>query len=438
MEDPRVKATEFSTTMEDLTNALIGEKSPEPGQLQQLACDASAGPLLIVLIRVLTYSCESGHVESDKSKQSGDFRLGIANAEPHYKTGSLADSVVKQILCWQDGVEQQEFAGDVIYGLSGETRGSHLLETIFQSSPDDFYGDVLRCGDFLTLSSLQEYAEHDVSNFVAQTMLRTLRNKEQAESALKVMQKIISNGLAVDPTRKRRGLLWRAAELASKYRVEQDGMLKAIRLGFLTLNQTSDAEPPKGEDASGEPKQKKRKQRKKASSVEMRECIPLLIGLKTNPSNPERISLDVAGSRAVYHMLRFSPRLCEDVINGILGELSTDDIVTLSQDGLGSRCILDGILDGPVHNPVFSKAVSDLRVKLSGRLAMLSRHRVGHHVVRKLFLALPTISEKEKVVEELLKGKNSLSGNPMGRSIIEACALDQYELNQKNWRKQVA
>jgi hypothetical protein len=353
--------------------------------------------------------------------------------------GSLADKVVRQILCWQDGGAQQQYAGDVIYGLSGEIRGSHLLDTMFRSSYDEFYSELLKCGDFLSPASLQEYAEHDVSNFVLQTILTTLRSKEQAEFALKVLQKIISNGLAIDPSKKRRGLLWRATELAAKYRVEQDGILKAVRLGILAINQSCDeSNDAERLDSSAQPKQKKRKQRKKASSIELSECIPLLIQLDRDATDPERITLDVAGSRAVYHMLRFSPRLCEDVIKGIIHEISTDDIVALSKDGLGSRCILDGILDGPVQTPIFSTAVKDLRAKLSGKLTALSRHRVGHHVVRKMFSALPTIDEKEKVAEELAKGKNSLQGNPMGRSIIEACALDQYEMNKKDWRRIVA
>ncbi|KAL3904485.1 MAG: hypothetical protein SGILL_010050, partial [Bacillariaceae sp.] len=428
VDNPRITPTQFVSTLESLTHALLGDHSPEPGPLQQLACDASAGPLLIVLIRVLAYSSGSTQKEwlqgdlgsgTQSTDKDGDFRLGIAKSEPHYKKDSLADKVVKQILCWQDGVDKQEYAGDVIYGLSGETRGSHLLETLFQSSPDEFYSQILRCGDFLAPTSLQEYAEHDVSNFVLQTFLTTVRSKEQAESALKAIEKIISSGLAIDPSKRRRGLLWRATELASKFRVEQDGLLKAVRLGFLAVNQSS-IDTIENTESPAQPKKLKRKQRKKASAVELSECVPLLISLKASEADPERITLDVAGSRAIYHMLRFSARLCEDVINGILQELSADDLVALSKDGLGSRCILDGILDGPVQKPIFAKAVSDLRVKLTGRLAELARHRVGHHVVRKLFLSLATVDEKEKVVEEILKGKNSLQGNPMGRRIIEA------------------
>jgi hypothetical protein len=225
--NPRIDPAKFIPTMEALTSALLGEPSDEPGELQQLACHESAGPLLIVLIRVLTYAGASSRTycsnDSEKDMNEGkisgaDFRLGIAKNEPKYANGSFADTVVKQILCWQEGSKEQDHASDVIYGLSGEARGSHLLETILRLCPDEFYQAMLNCGDFLSPTSLQDYVIHDVSNFVIQTLLSTVRSKEQAELVLKAIEKVISSGLAIDATKKRRGIVWRATELASKYR----------------------------------------------------------------------------------------------------------------------------------------------------------------------------------------------------------------------------
>ena len=90
--------------------------------------------------------------------------------------------------------------------------------------------------------------------------------------------------------------------------------------------------------------------------MELKDCIQMLIGLKRNPVDDQRITLDVAGCRSVHHMLRFSPRLCEDVLDGIIKEMPPEDLICITKDGLGSRCIMDGILDGPVKTPIFANA----------------------------------------------------------------------------------
>uniref|UniRef100_A0A7S4ASM3 Pumilio domain-containing protein NOP9 n=1 Tax=Pseudo-nitzschia australis TaxID=44445 RepID=A0A7S4ASM3_9STRA len=454
----RVDSKEFASTLESLSKALLGEPSEDPGELQQHACHTSAGPLLIVLVRVLTYSTDearnefsvfpsnsgnnNNNLNPDAAKKNAnnsiaDFRMGIAKTEPRYAEGSLAEEAVKQILCWQEGADQQEHVSDVVYGLSGEPRGSHVLETILRLCPDDFYESLLKHGDFLSAQTMQDYAAHPVSNFVVQTMLTTVRSKEQAETVLKTTEKVIASGVAIDPTKRRRGILWRATELASKYRIEQDGLLKAVRLGFLAVhgdgNNNSNPETTTDNSEGG----KKKKQRKKASSVELKDCIPMLIGLKRNPEDDQHITLDAAGCRSVHHMLRFSPRLCQDVLDGIIEEMSAEDLVSIAKDGLGSRCIMDGILDGPVKTTIFGTATKDLREKLIGCWASLATDRVGHHTVKKVFKSLPRIDDKAKLVEELVDGGNRLRGNTMGRSVIDSCLVDAYEENRKEWRHKV-
>jgi hypothetical protein len=236
-------------------------------------------------------------------------------------------------------------------------------------------------------------------------------------------------------------------ELAAKYRVEQEPLLKSIKLGFVTLGATTDkndeGEDDEDKDANKDEsiqKKKKKKQRKKATAVELKNCIPSLIGISSSSSEThgERIHIEVEGSRAVHHLLRFSPRLCDDVLKGILEELSTDHVLALAKDGLGSRCIIDGILDGPTKTPVFIAAVKQLREKLSGHWTSLASDRVGQHAVKKLFIALPKIDDKSKLVEELVAGGNRLRGNAMGRSVLHACLVDEYRENRKVWREKVA
>ena len=472
-ENSRIDCKRFMPTLASLTQLLLGGEHSvdEPGELQQHACHSSAGPLLIVLIRVLTCSTDVARCDFSKSltvpsssksldadaaishasnTAIADFRLGILKSEPRYTEGSLADKAVKRILCWQNDSSpdsDQQYVGDVIYGLSGEPRGSHMLETIMRLCPDEFYDSVLKYGDFLSVRTMQDYVEHNVSNFVVQTLLSTTRSKEQAETVLKTVGKAISSGSVIDPSKKRRGVLWRATELSAKYRIEQDGILKAVRLGFLAINGDSnnnieinsnpEADNLNNNDSGDSTAERgtKKKQRKKASAIELKDCVPLLIGLKRDQN--ERITLDVAGCRTIHYMLRFAPRLCEQVLEGIIEEISAEDLISIAKDGLGSRCIMDGILDGPVKTPIFANAAKELREKLNGHWISLATDRVGHHTVKKIFKALPRIDDKAKLTEELLSGGNRLNGNSMGRNVIELCLVDLYDEDRKEWRNKV-
>jgi hypothetical protein len=97
----RIDPNEFATTLQSLAQAVLGEASPDPGELQQHACHTSAGPLLIVLVRVLTYSTHEARNEflvpktnrgsdeevakKDANNSIADFRMGIAKSEPIYQ-----------------------------------------------------------------------------------------------------------------------------------------------------------------------------------------------------------------------------------------------------------------------------------------------------------------------------------------------------------------
>jgi len=152
----------------------------------------------------------------------------------------------------------------------------------------------------------------------------------------------------------------------------------------------------------------------------------------------------VAGCRSVYHMLRFSPpQLCEDVLTGIIEEMSVEDLISLTKDELGSRCIMDGILDDHGHTQssatIFGNATIKLRHKLSGHWASLAMDRVGHHTVKKLFMALPLLDDKATLVEELFTASIRLHENKIGRSVVEACAVDVFADDGINteWRQTV-
>ena len=434
----------FHAALDALAGALSGGNSRRPGELQKLASHPSAGPLLIVLLRVLTYvSCsdkeqwQSSSSENPQQTAASQRHLGIQPAQPKFELDSTAHTLAMKILCWPEAGSSSEevFVPDIIYGLAGEPRGSHMLEALLRVSPEAFYESLLTYGDFYNRATLQEYIDDKVSNFVVQTLLCTIQTKEQAETILKAVLPIISSGSVIDPEKKRRGILWRAVELASKYRVSQEGILKAIRLGFVALQEDDSTSTKKESTAEEDSLKPKKKQRRKASTADLSSCIPQLLDAKTSEGDDGRVSLDVSGARTVYCMLRFAPRLCEETMKGILS-YPPDMLELFAKDGLGSRCIWDGILDGPTESPCFSQGLQKLREKLSGRWVALSCDRVGQHVVKKIFRVSPE-QERVKIAEELSHGVPRMSGSNMGRSVMDVCAVRDFTQGVETWKRAV-
>jgi hypothetical protein len=324
-----------------LTDALCGISSPSdgPGELQLMACHPSASPLIIVLLRVLTYSTASDKKaplqNGDENRSIANYRLRILKPEPTYELDSSAHRLVERLLCWQPTKEKQPYAGDIIYGLSGELRGSHVLETLMRISPEDVYASILDYGGFTNPATMQEYIEHDVSNFVVQTLLNTVRTKEQAKMIWKTVERTVTSGYVLNSGNRRRGLLWRAVEMSAKYGVCQESVLKSIRVGMGMMGRSQDATD--NDTKVSEDRTKKKKKRQKASSLSMQECVAKLLNVKPPEVDGGRVVLDAVGAKSLYHLLRFAPRLCGEMLDGIIESLSRKELVWIAKDGLGSR-----------------------------------------------------------------------------------------------------
>ena len=433
-----------------------GVRPGGPSELQKLACHPSAGPLLAVLLRVLTHSSADVRKkktlkmqEADDNKSMSDHRLGIVPPEPTFAPDSAASNFAKAILCWDEQIDdatKQQYAGDVVFGLSGEPRGSHVLESILRSSDDGFFDEICRAGRFYDVAAFREYAEHNVSNFVMQSLFVTIRSRQQADELLKCLEPLVSSGYILNKSNRRGGLLWRASEMCAKYNVGQDGLLHAIRVGFTALagnnndESGSNKETEVGADTSEgmdgkKMRHKKRKREEEEALLSFKECVPLLIGLKAPEKEGGRAMLDVAGARTIFHILHFPPKLCRDALDGITKGFSAQELEWIANDGLGSRCIMDAITEG--NNEKKQKALRQLLEKLSGRWVALSVERVGHHLVQNLFRALTSLDDKATLACELARGINRLGGNAMGRKVMATCAVKEFMEGEDTWKEEV-
>jgi hypothetical protein len=424
----------------------IGEeidKMQPPGTIQQLTCHPSAGPLLIQILRLLCFNSS----QSSKAKMSRNDeitpnrRLVILPQEPCYTNGSKAEWLLHRLLCWDakidasgsDGGEsssKQPYAGDIIYGLSGEPRGSVLLDTIFRCCPDSFHDTLCNIGGFYDEETLREYCQHGVSNFVVQTLLMSVRSKNQVCRMVKCLCGIVEDGSLMKVNRM--GVIWRACEMCATKGNSQDQeqLLSALMRGFATTFHQGE----KSNDKDVEENTRKRRSKAKGMSVE--ECIPRLLGLSpgSGVGEHDRLTLNAEGSRALYHILQFKERLRKDWVNGIVETYGRDELSKIANDGLGSTCVIDALLDGPAK----SVASKMLHQKLSDRITYLATERVGHHTVEKIFRALPTMEDKALLSAELSHSLNKLGSNAMGRSVMVSCAVKEYCEGESVWKEAVS
>ena len=419
------------------------DKIQPPGTIQQLTCHPSAGPLLIQILRLLCFhSSQSSNATLSRNDEiTPNCRLVILPQEPCYTNGSKAEWLVHRLLCWDAKIDasgsddgestsaKQPYAGDIIYGLTGEPRGSVLLDTIFRCCPDYFHDILCNIGGFYDEETLREYCQHGVSNFVVQTLLMSVRNKKQVCRMVKCLCGIVEDGSLMKVNRM--GVIWRACEMCATKGSSQDQeqLLSALMRGFAA---TFQGEKSNAKDVE----ENTRKRRSKAKGMSVEECIPRLLGLFSGSGVGEqnRLTLNAEGSRALYHILHFKERLRKDWVNGIAEIYGRDELSKIANDGLGSACVMDALLDGPAR----SVASKMLHQKLSDRITYLATERVGHHTVEKIFRALPTMEDKAVLSAELSHSLNKLGSNAMGRSVMVSCAVKEYCEGESVWKEAVS
>jgi hypothetical protein len=418
----------FHAVLEQIMLALPSDK------LVEYAKDKFAGPTMNWLLLIAAYRDHaekgSGNAflllrkwEQDIARNTA---LGIPRPEPHYHIPSVTHNFVSTLLRWNREDDdnnnnnnnnknpppppQEDACYEILYSFAGDMHGSHCFETLLKVSPETVYADIIAKSKII--DEMQDYVRHNVANFVVQTFLTTIRTSQQVDLAFHALKPLIASGEIWQSNR--RGILWRLAELVASElgQTHQQEFLDVVSSGFTQL-------------------QEEEKYKTGEAKLKWNKCIPKV--LQIVPQN-DRVRLDVAGARMLYHCLRFQPQRCPDTIKGIM-ELPVEHIELLAKDALGTRCILDKIVEGNDNESVFAAARKRLVNKLAGRWAALASDRVGHHMVRKLFCSVE-MTDRVLLVRELWNGKNRLRGNSMGRSLLEISAAHEYESKgESEWIK---
>jgi hypothetical protein len=279
-----------------------------------LLCHPSSGPLIDLLIRILAALSDSttaieSHQNTTQKLSSSDNILSNKRAT-RILPNSEAEMFIKYLLHWHNPTK----CGDIVFGLSGETHGSRILETIFQVIHDDMYQELLERANFVNHTSLIDYVHHDVSNFVVQTVLQTIRSSQQGQIIAGGIIPLFRTAEILQPLR--RGVAFHLVEMCAQWNIEQDKVLEALKEGCAKQNT---------EETS------------KKLSRNMKESFIHQLLLNEFPNDGgEKLKFDFNGVRIIHSLLRFSPHRCNKVLDGILS-LKDYELVAISKDGLASR-----------------------------------------------------------------------------------------------------
>ncbi|CAM9791011.1 unnamed protein product, partial [Ectocarpus sp. 6 AP-2014] len=416
--------------------AALGEVTSElealpASELQTLACGTFGCPLLVMLLRV-----------------HGNLATASSAAEtmvlPCLEHESMAMKIVKKVLEWDD----QERSAQVVYAISGENTASHFLEAVLWLSPRSFFEELYhRCFE----SKLLEFCEHGVSNFLIQAALQRADDKALAE---KMVEAISDNASELLKAR-RAGVLWRAAQACVRLRLKPKTQAKILQDIALAVQagHTGSAPPP---TPTGESNPKAEQDKAAASDSPpsiadafkaARTWVPALLSPRLpGEGGLDRLFLNVPGARIMQNALLFDPPVAAPVLKAVAA-LPDDVLAAVARDNMGSRCLLDPILEaagargggggkgGGKNKPAEEARRAILRA-FKGHLVAMACDRVAWHILLKCFRGVD-MKEKRAIAEELAGGGEQawsrMSGYPSGRSVLTECMVERFSRSPHEW-----
>eukprot|EP00752_Nemacystus_decipiens_P012526 g11094.t1 len=441
--------------------AALGEVTSElaalpPRELQTLACGTFGCPLLVMLLRVhsnLSTATAPAAGNGDDEEQRA-FPADLVMAMPCLEQESAAMRIVRKVLEWDD----QERSAEVVYAISGENTASHFLEAVLWLSPRAFFQELYhRCFE----DKLLEFCEHGVSNFLIQAALQRADDKALAE---KMVGAIADNASELLKAR-RAGVLWRAAQACVRLGLKPKTQTKLLEHIAVAVQAGHTGAPPQAAppassgDADEDDEGEGRGQDGTLSSAPAaadafkaaRAWVPALLSPRLpREGGLDRLFLNVPGARIVQNALLFDPPVAAPVLKAVAA-LPEDLLAAIARDNMGSRCLLDPILEaaggrgggrGAGGGKGKNKPAEDARRAIlrafRGHLVAMACDRVAWHILVKCFRGVD-MKEKRAMAEELGSGGEQawsrMSGYPSGRSVLTECMVERYSRSPHEWEE---
>lgn len=261
---------------------------------------------------------------------------------------------------------------------------------------------------------LLEFCEHGVSNFLIQAALQRADDKALAEKMVEAISENASELLKA----RRAGVLWRAAQACVRLGLTPKTQTRLLeRVAFAVQAGHTGAPPPhppppagggggdaEGGDAGGEEEDGDGKLSSPPPTTAdafkaARAWVPALLSPRLpGEGGLDRLFLNVPGARIVQNALLFDPPVAAPVLKAVAA-LPEDVLAAIARDNMGSRCLLDPILEaaggrgggggGGGRAKGKNKPAEDARRAIlrafRGHLVAMACDRVAWHILLKCF-----------------------------------------------------
>ena len=459
--------------------------------LQTLACGPSSGAvmchaLVCLAVRDAADEEDEGDVVDDDDKSSKAaaaataastvanedpnraFRLGIVDPGAKYRMDGPAFALVAAVLGLppsssrssstsssssssssfpfpdpQVSKASHAAASEVFFTLSTHGTGSIFAECILMHSPPPVFSQIVSLAFHPSLSSfpLSSYVSHAVGNYVVQRLLATCGSGPLATSLLKSLAPLLADGSLLSPAQKRRGVLARTLEAGARNPSSQEVLYNALESGFQKLG------------------------------VPLDDAAPFLLSMQSGDTSKDgnRLSLDVSGARAFFHLSRFAVVWASKAMKGPLALLAehrggvragVDKAVDKAEafkqgvrlacrDGVGKAVVIEALVcpsgaagvspnqEESVKRVKLAKEGLDALLRtLRGTLVDLACHHVGHFCVERAF-ELAMKGDKMEIASELAAGRSRLNGCKPGKAVMAVCCIDDFLEGEEKWRAAV-
>lgn len=248
-----------------------------------------------------------------------------------------------------------------------------------------------------------EFCEHGVSNFLIQAALQRADDKALAETMVEAISDHASELLKA----RRAGVLWRAAQACVRLGLKpktQTKFLGDVARAVQAGHTGAPPPPPPGTTTGGESSSPAAEivesgdGQQVLSAVDAfkaaRSWVPALLSPRLpGEGGLDRLFLNVPGARILQNALLFDPPVAAPVLKAVAA-LPEDVLAAIARDNMGSRCLLDPILEAAgarrgggsrgKNKPAEDARRAILRA-FRGHLVAMACDRVAWHILLKCF-----------------------------------------------------
>ncbi|KAL3669957.1 hypothetical protein V7S43_005330 [Phytophthora oleae] len=343
--------------------------------------------LLVVLVESSTHELQNLLYDQN----SGPLIASAMKLAPSHSRRKLA----KHILQWED----EDTCESGFYELAADAVTSHVLEALFESATDKFFGKIFeRC----IRGKMLQLAEHNIANYVVQNAIKLVRTEEMALEVFEELKSSLWTLLSMG----RPGVIWRVVELCVKFKLRQKEVFEAL------VNAVAKQES------------------KKPEAVRKNFVASLLNVQLSTSATSAKVQLNVVGAKIIEQMQQFEAgEYLTPLYKGILS-FNSVQLMALAKDSTGSRCVVEPIWES--KDPSTAWVRDELYERFVGKFGTLAMDRLGAFSVMKCYEYLP-LDKKEAVVHELLAVETQLSGSHFSQLVMSTCQLFEYKQSREKW-----